>query len=934
MTRFLLPSSILLLTFIVEAQDFPAPYNTEPGDPSPMPAAEAARTAILPEGFRCELFASEPEVQQPIAMCFDDGGRLWVAECYTYAERPLRWDMELRDRIVVFDDTDHDGKPDKRTVFWDEGQRLTSVAWGRGGVWALCAPQLLFIPDADNDLVPDGDPVVVLDGFDAENIGHNVVNGLKWGPDGWLYGRHGITATSLVGAPGASEKNRTALNCSIWRYQPEQKTFEVFCNGGTNPWGLDWNADGQLFYTNTVIGHLWHGIPGAYYERMFGAHLNRHAYEIIPHTADHYHWDRGSEKWSDIRDGITGSTSALGGGHAHMGCLIYNGGVWPEEYQGKLFTCNLHGRRVNMDVLKRKGVGYVAEHGDDFLMMEDPWFRGLDLLTGPDGQMWINDWSDTGECHDNDGIHRTSGRIYRVVYDGPAKGELNLERPAWLSSETEIISLLESEAEAQRAIGVRRLSEDSPEDPKTWAALAKIAGDKPAGLVRLELAAALQRLPLEQRIPLATVLCGIAEDADDRQQPLMVWYGVSEAVPEFPDEAINLALDSQLPVVTRLISRRLAEDLENHPAPVDSLITAVTKSGDAELQETVLTGVSSGLQGWNKAPEPESWKALVAVIDRDGLPQSKKLVRELSVLFGDGRAREELLVIAGDKEGDPGARRSALDALLRQPDSELLELLKGWVNDKVISEEAVRGLALYDAPGVSTRVLNFWQRNPQSRTAAIDTLVSRASYATDLLKAVEEKKIPRDAITPFQARQIQSLGDDKLAKQLSELWGAVRETPEEKKREIAKWKSLLTKESIGKADPEAGKIVFATSCGACHKLYGEGGAFGPDLTGSDRHNIDYLVGNIVNPNDVVPADYLLTVFTLKGGRVVSGVIPEENERSVTVRSPAETVTLDTKEIEKRETMPVSLMPEGLFNVIGEEEVRNLVAYLMSGAQGS
>jgi len=895
-----------------------------------MSAVEAAKTAVLPEGFRCEVFASEPEVQQPIAMCFDDGGRLWVAECYTFAERPLRWDLELRDRIVVFDDTDHDGKPDKRTVFWDEGQRLTSVAWGQGGVWALCAPQLLFIPDANNDLVPDGDPIVVLDGFDAENIGHNIANGLKWGPDGWLYGRHGITATSLVGAPGTAEKNRTALNCSIWRYHPEQKVIEVFCNGGTNPWGLDWNADGQLFYTNTVIGHLWHGIPGAYYERMFGAHLNRHAYEIIPHTADHYHWDKGSEKWSDIRDGITDTSSALGGGHAHMGCLIYEGGVWPEAYRGKLFTCNLHGRRVNMDVLKRKGVGYVAEHGEDFMMMEDPWFRGLDLLTGPDGQMWINDWSDTGECHDNDGIHRTSGRIYRVVYDGPGQGEPTLERPAWLSTDTEISSLLDSENESQKAIGVRRLSEASPNDPETWKILNGIAANNPAGLVRLELAAALQSLPLEQRFSLATILCSVADDADDRQQPLMIWYGIAEAVPEFPDEAITLALSSRLPTVTRLISRRLAEELESSPAPVDTLLTAVTESDNAELRATVVTGIASGLEGWNKAPEPKSWKALVAAVNSGGHAGSKDLVRELSVLFGDGRARDELLVIAGDKEGDPGARRAALNALLRQPDSELLKLLEGWVNDKVISEEAVRGLALYDAPGVSTRVLNFWQRNPQSRPAAIDTLVSRPSYATDLLNAIEKETIPRDAISPFQARQIQSLGDDKLAGRLRELWGEVRETPEEKKREIAKWKVLLSEESIASSDPEAGKIIFATSCGACHKLYGEGGEFGPDLTGSDRHNLDYLVGNIVNPNDVVPADYRLTVFTLKDGRVVSGVIPEENERSVTVRSPAEIITLDRKDIASRETMPVSLMPEGLLNAIGEEQVRDLVAYLMSG----
>ena len=929
MIRFLFLNFGLVLSLPTFAQEFPEIYNTEPGELSPMAADEAVKTATLPEGFRIEVFAAEPEVQQPIAMCFDDVGRLWVAECYTFAERPLRWDLELRDRIVVFEDSDSDGKPDKRTVFWDEGQRLTSVAWGEGGAWVLCSPQMLFIPDADNDLVPDGEPVVVLDGFDAENIGHNIVNGLKWGPDGWLYGRHGITSTSLVGAPNSPEEERVALNCSIWRYHPGTGKFEVFCHGGTNPWGHDWNEDGQLFYTNTVIGHLWHAIPGAYYERMFGAHLNRHSYEIIEHTADHYHWDTGAEAWNDIRKGVTGNTSALGGGHAHMGCLIYNAGAWPEQFHGKLFTCNLHGRRVNMEILEQEGVGYVGRHGDDFLMMEDPWFRGLDLVAGPDGQMWINDWSDTGECHDNDGIHRTSGRIYRVVYEGEDAGESNLGRPDWLSENTEVSSLLKFEGEAQRAIGVRRLAETSPENPATWKTLNAIASDNPPGLVRLELAAALQRLPFEQRVPLAEILCQISSDADDRQQPLMIWYGISEAVPEFPDAAVSLAMDSKLPTVTRLIARRLAEDLEETPEPIESLLSSVIEA-DADLRALVLEGVAAALEGWNQAPAPKGWEAVAAAVDRDGVKETTEIVRELSILFGDGRAREELLLIAQDTEADANARRAALAGLLRQPDDELLSHLKKWTTDKVLYEEAVKGLVHFDEPGIAPLVIQFWKRNATSRDVAIDTLVSRRGYAGDLLTAISKGNVPRDAISPFQARQIKSLGDEALSNQLREVWGEIRETPEEKKREIAKWKALLTDDVIGNADAAAGEIVFSTHCGACHKLYGEGGEFGPDLTGSDRHNLDYLLGNIINPNDVVPADYLLTVFTLKDGRVVSGVIPEENERSITVRSPVETVTLDREEIASRETMPVSLMPEGLFQVIDEKAVRDLVAYLMSG----
>jgi len=923
MKTFLRPL-LAVLTFaplLSTAAGFPEPYDTEKAGDAPMPAAEAAKTAELPEGFRLEVFASEPEVRQPIGITFDEKGRLWVAECYTFAENPRRWDLELNDRVTILEDTNGDGKSDKRTIFWDQGKRLTSVAVGHGGVWVTCAPQLLFIPDANGDLVPDGEPVVMLDGFDAETIGHNIVNGLKWGPDGWLYGRHGITSTSYIGAPGTPEKDRIAMNCAIWRFHPERKTFEVFCHGGTNPWGLDWNEDGQLFYTNTVIGHLWHAIPGAYYERMFGAHLNPLAYEYIGHTADHYHWDRGSEKWSDIREGISDKTSELGGGHAHMGCLIYQGGVWPKEYHGKLFACNLHGRRINMDILEREGNGYVGKHGKDFLMMKDPWFRGLDLITGPDGQVWMNDWSDTGECHDNDGIHRSSGRIYRIVYDGPEKGQPKTGRPEWLTQRAnesvDPASLLSSTDEAQRALAIRWIAED-----KSSAEPALATNSTP--LVRLELAAALQRISLDSRFPLASALCAHGEDATDRQQSLMIWYGIAEAVSKHPDEAVKLALDSKLPTVTRLITRRLAEDLEKTPGPVNDLLSRATP----ENRLSILRGLNEGLKGWSKATKPAAWDTIAKT---GGDEETQTLIRELSVVFGDGRARDELLVIAANAEGDPGARRAALTNLVRNPTPDLLPKLKEWTNDRVLGREAILGLANYDDPGVPDRVLNQWKRDAVLRPAAMDTLVSRVSYAKVLLDRIAKQELPREAITPFHARQIQSLGDDSLAKQLGEVWGEVRDTPEALKTEIADWKKLLTPEVVAQADPAKGKATFTGLCGACHKLYGEGGAIGPDLTGSDRHNLDYLLGNIVNPNEVVPADYLLTVFTLKDGRVVSGVVPEQNEKTVTVQTPVERLTIPADTITKRESMPVSLMPEGLLKTMDEATVKDLIAYLMTKA---
>ncbi len=384
-----------------------APYNTEPSTLPFTSPADAVKGMTLPPGFKVDLFAAEPDVQQPIGISFDTRGRLWVAENYTYAEASINADRTLNDRIVVLEDTDHDGKSDKRKVFWDQGKCITSVETGFGGVWVLDLPRLLFIPDRDRDDVPDGPPEVVLDGFENGSLRHNFANGLRWGPDGWLYGRHGILATSRIGAPTATPAERVAMNVGIWRYHPTRKTVEAYAHGTTNPWGMDWDEHGEMFVINTVIGHLWHAVPGIHWQRMFGEDLRQNLYELVPQTADHFHWDT-TEAWHDIRKiGVSPTTDAAGGGHAHCGFMIYQGTSWPEEYRNSAFTVNLHGHRLNRDTIERHGATYVAHHAPDFMKIADPWFRGTELLQHPDGSVYIADWTDVGECHENDGVHRT-----------------------------------------------------------------------------------------------------------------------------------------------------------------------------------------------------------------------------------------------------------------------------------------------------------------------------------------------------------------------------------------------------------------------------------------------------------------------------------------------------------------------------------------------
>ena len=399
---------------------------------APLPPRVAAMKMTLPDGFKATLFAGEPDVVQPIAFCFDDRGRLWVAECLSYPN----WQADPKqgkDRIVIFEEGP-DGAFSKRTVFADNIQNISGINYGFGGVWVCATPNLLFIP-IKNDK-PAGPPEIVLDGWSLK-ASHNVFNSLTWGPDGWLYGCNGIVATSYVGRPGAPDKDRVPLNCGVWRYHPTKKKFEAVAHGTTNPWGLDFDEHGEMFITNCVIDHLWHVVPGAHYQRMYGNDLNPNVYKLMPSICDHIHWGGGA--WTSSRapntiparsasDGIDKYKihSEAGGGHAHVGCMIYLGDNWPDRYRNGVFMCNLHGNRINHDILERNGSTYVARHGKDFMLANDPWFRGIALQYGPDGGVYVSDWTDTGECHNYKVVDRTNGRIFKITYGDvkPWKGDL------------------------------------------------------------------------------------------------------------------------------------------------------------------------------------------------------------------------------------------------------------------------------------------------------------------------------------------------------------------------------------------------------------------------------------------------------------------------------------------------------------------------------
>ena len=1026
-------------------QDIP---NSQPLTIPMTPPEDALAMIELPTGFSATLAAYEPEVHQPVAATFDYRGRLWVVECYTYSERPGNFDLNLKDRVLIFEDTNNDGVFDSRKVFWDQGKQLTGIELGFGGVWLTSAPHLIFIPDRDRDDRPDGDPEILLDGFANNKIRHNIVNGLRWGPDGWLYGRHGILETSLVGRPGSTASQRQSLNCGIWRFHPTSHTFEVVAHGSTNPWGFDFDQHGEMFMINTVIGHLFHVVPGARFQRMYGAHFNPHTYQVIPQTADHVHWDTQKEKWNDAKkSALSDATDQAGGGHAHCGMLIYQGHNWPQEFHNKILTANFHGRRINSEIIQRHGNGYIATHGPDYFKTQDPWFRGIELLSGPDGGVFVLDWSDIGECHERDGVHRTSGRIFKIIYGEQDKGDLkiqpafdigsqsideliiNLMHPnQWFARKarrrlqelassndsaitktvqdklrayyaiidaktaikepgspgdhfnvtdnqtnaanknlkaainagqirdnaslnrlsllwacyscdavtaTELASISNTPDEHIRAWSVRMIADGRLAiDDKTFDQLARLAGLDESGLVRLYLASSLNRMTTERAFRLSNALADHAEDADDSVQPHLLWFGIEPFVLQSPKAAVELAITSKIPLLSENIARRITSELDSRPELVEQLLKRLSSdTGGATIftRQRSLAGIAKALDGWNQAKEPDAWKPFVNSLDvKTGSPE-QDLVQQLNLLFGDQVTIEDLYKIMNDKSTSIQARRQAIETVGKtKPDNRYFNAVKRLMRNEELTNAALKGMTRLAQNKIPNLVLNqFSKMDPEGHKLAIDLLSSRVSFAKRLLTAIEKKQLSKKLLSASHARRISSFQDKELTEQLKRAWGTIRTTPAEKLKQIDRLRKELTKESIAAADYQVGRKLFLSNCAICHVMKGQGGVVGPDLTGSDRKNINYLLENLVDPSSSVADSYCSSTVRLIDDRLLIGIVINRTKKTISLQLKDKVIKIDRDDIDAIKQTQLSLMPDGLLDSMTQQERAALFKYLQN-----
>jgi len=947
-------------------------------------AVEAAKAMTVPKGFHVSLFAGEPDVAQPIAQAIDDRGRLWVAEAYSYPVRVK--EDKARDRILIFEDTNGDGRFDTRKVFIDNLNLISGLEIGFGGVWVGCAPHFMFIPDADGDDKPDGPPKILLDGWGYHDT-HETLNTFMWGPDGWLYGCHGVFTFSNVGKPGAPDSERVKLNAGLWRYHPTKHIFELFAEGTSNPWGVDFNDQGQAFITACVIPHLYQMIQGGRYQRQAGQHYNPYTYDDIKTIAIHRHWIGATPHSGNNR------SDAAGGGHAHAGAMIYLGGVWPENYRNQIFMNNIHGARLNVDQLTAQGSGYSGDRSPDFLFANDSWSQIINLQAGPDGQMYMIDWYDRNQCHhgNTEGHDRSNGRIFKVSYgdlkaepvdikalsdkqlveqqlnpndwhvrharrvlqerglkDPEAKvaliemafthkDETRRLRALWalhgagLLDEALIARALTNDAPHVRAWAIQFACEDKKPSDASLSKFAELAKSDPSPVVRLYLSSAAGRIPLEKRWEILSGLTKHAEDAGDHNLPLMYWYAAEPLAGVDAARALALAAASPVAPLPAFMARRIAS--AGTPEAFDLVVERIAETNDKRAHAALLSGLTDSLRGRRKVDMPKAWPKALASIRKTGDAETAHAALSLAITFGDTSAMDDMRKLVADAKAPIEQRQSALSALLKVRDTSLPPTLQKLIADASLRGAALRGLATFDDAGTPAAIIGAYSKfAPAEKRDALATLGSRLDYAQALMDAVGKKEIAATDLSADLVRQLHNLKNVDLDRKITEHWGAVRDTDEDKAKVIADYKKRLTTRPKQKPDVHLGRAVFAKTCQQCHTLFATGGKVGPELTGSNRKELDYVLSNVLDSSAQVGKDYQTTVISTDDGRILTGIVRGEDKDSVTLITATETVIVPKGEIEERTLSPKSMMPDDLWQPLSEHEIRSLVLYLASPEQ--
>ena len=376
------------------------------------------------------------------------------------------------------------------------------------------------------------------------------------------------------------------------------------------------------------------------------------------------------------------------------------------------------------------------------------------------------------------------------------------------------------------------------------------------------------------------------------------------------------------------ITLRAADDSSESLA---ALVELLGTSDDPQFQYDILKGLSDGLKGRREVKMPAGWEPVAEKLAKSSNSRVRDLTQSLSVTFGSASALAKLRETLLDRSAGFTTRSNALSALLSAKDSKLPGALRSLLNDPALRAGALRGLAAYDDAKTPAAILEVYPTLPPSEQKdALNTLASRVAYAKPLLAAVAEKKIPSRDLSADALRQLRNLKDSQLDEQIARTWGVARESQADKLADMARYKKLVAQKGYG--DPRKGRASFSRLCQQCHTLFGEGGKIAPDITGSNRGDLDYILHNAVDPNAEIPNDYRTSNIETKDDRSITGIVTRQDDTALTVVTANETIVLPRNEVKSIAQTELSMMPEGLLQAISDDEVRDLLAYLRSPAQ--
>jgi putative membrane-bound dehydrogenase-like protein len=984
---------------------FVAPlFGAEPAEPAAAPAnppgladtpdpADALAAFTVPDDLEVELVLAEPEVRQPISISFDERGRTWVVQYLQYPDpaglKELSRDNFWRvvydkvpppppnhfvgaDRVTIHEDTDGDGRFDLHKAFLEGLSIVTSVARGRGGMWVLNPPYLLFYADRDNDDVPDGDPEVHLEGFGLEDT-HSCTNSLCWGPDGWLYACQGSTVSGHVLRTGLDQQKDAvhSMGQLIWRYHPETRRYEVFAEGGGNAFGVEIDSRGRLYSGhNGGDTRGFHYVQGGYYQKGFAKHgplSNAFAFGYFA-AMKHASVPRFTHTF-----------------------VIYEGAALPEAHAGRLFGVAPLQSHVVESRLEADGSSFRTTDVGHPITTTDSLFRPVDIKVGPDGAIYVADMHEGHIAHlrHHEGkIDRTTGRIWRLKAKGapPAlpvdlavrsSAELAalLRHPnkwtrttalrlladrrdagavdtlaAMLNEAEEVTALnalwglyacgafddglalrcLAHPAPHVRAWAVRVLGDERRVSPALAGRLAEMAANEPSVEVRSQLASSARRLPAEQGLPIVRALVARDEDADDIHVPLLLWWAL-EAKAAGEREAVLALFDDpalwQRPMVRTHLLHRLMRRYAAGQSRVDLLTCArlFRMAPDADRAKDLLRGFEEAFQGRSLAAVPEELAVELAKVGGQ------------SVVLGLRQGRPEAISQALAVIGDPSADKDqallyvAILGEVRTPQA--VPALLGVVarsSDEALRMAALAALSAYDDPAIAPAVIErYGEFSADVQSVAHSLLAGREASAVALLVAVDAGRIDPATVPRDVVRKLTIYRDERIAPLIARHWGTIEgATTSQMQAAIARLEAAA---AGGPGDRYAGKKLFAASCGKCHVLFDQGGKIGPDLTAFKRDDVGRMLASIVNPSAEVREGFETFLAVTDDGRAVTGFLVDKDDQVIVLRgTDGQNVSLAAEEIDEIAQQRKSLMPEGLLDPLSDQQVRDLLAYLQSG----